>query len=957
MMKMGRRQAMRLAGFGALLLILCSAVFGMGRDEMMDFDQDLAGALANMGMSTPDLRIRHDYATPDVFRLPLIDSLMHDPASMLARTDEIAGDLEAESLLAEIAWLLWYSMSVEPDSHRDEAVEPVGLRDVTGNHAHLPRQTQEAFSRYLDRLSVARNLRLKGLEAVGTDLGFLCDTYPSLVSPDEEYEEMGPFELHAIEKAEEALTDSVLALSERIDIQSIASMSYVACQAAEDLRVDIETSRSVLRDYARYSGGSTVFEGEEVLVTGSLIYLGSSEMGPIVIGGPGRNTYQGCFALIVDVGGDDTYGLTNQPDVKFRHLVDLSGNDLYESGDSAGVAGIVFGTSILMDLQGDDTYRTTSISLGAGICGMGMLYDRAGDDCYISDTFSQGAGFLGLGILKDGAGNDTYSASTQSQAFGYVMGSGLLYDAGGNDTYYTKMARTDILRYDDHYLTLSQGCAFGSRPDYSGGIGLLIDSWGNDLYSSDIFGQGVAYWFALGALIDRGGHDRYCSYQYAQGAGIHLAFGLLLDESGDDFYQSKGVSHGCGHDLSLGLLADLSGNDCYTATDLSQGAGNANGTGILYDADGTDSYSAKSTVNVNGYGNYRREFGSIGIHIDSRGRDFYAARGGDGSLWESGRYGLGLDAPAEARKPSGDIVVNDYPFQERSFTSEDLFILSSRGEPRFRQWREYAFDSMVADTAATIEYLRTVLDTKDARERHTIKDILRRIAEPAVPMLAEAVRSGNDRARTEASWILGLIGDHRGFDALLELSQADAWKLRSSALNAIGKLKALSDEDRDRLGERIVEVFTDPDEVFYVKKDAAYSVGGQGLCDLLPLLVGGLDNDHYSVRFSCSEAIRDLTEAGCSDVAQALGDQIADMSTRARVAALHAAQVLPTDERLDVAAAALEFMAGESEALAIARIIRTTEPETNAQKERIGKITEALPAEFWSVRALLAPTE
>ena len=726
---------MRVLVVACLLITLAAACGSADSDRIEEFKQDLTATLSNMGLATSDLRIRHDYAEPDAFRIPLVDSLMHDPVSLLEQVETLAGEIEAESLAAEIAYLLWEAMSVEPDDPRGAASGRTETKDVAGRLAHLPHGLRHALSTYLNRLKTAGELRARAVGAIEQHLDFLCANYPALVTPSDEYEEAGPFELYELEKAEEALTDSVLKVSEGIDIGAVASMTYVAIQAAEDIRVDIEHLLPLRAGYVRYRDGKAGFGNGRVTVTGKIAYLGLTEFGPVVIGGPGRNRYSGCFALIVDTGGDDVYELTHQGEVSFRLIVDYGGNDIYESSDSAAVAGAVFGTSILMDCAGSDTYRSDNISLGAAICGGGLLLDGAGDDSYSSGGFSQGAGFLGLGILRDAGGNDTYVAEMQSQAFGYVMGSGLLFDRAGHDTYLTTMAQTDILRYDDHFLTLSQGCAFGSRPDYSGGIGLLIDSAGNDLYSSDIFGQGVAYWFAVGALIDRGGHDRYCSYQYAQGAGIHLAFGLLLDESGDDYYQSKGVSHGCGHDLSLGLLVDFSGNDCFTATDLSQGAGNANGTGILYDADGMDSYSVKNTVNVNGYGNYRREFGSVGVHIDARGSDYYSARGGDRSLWESGKYGLGIDIPGEAGNPRGDLKVNEVPFKQRDFTPSELFILSSRGEPRFSAWRKFAFETMVEDSLRTIEYLRTVLDTKDARERHTIKDILRDIGEPAIPML------------------------------------------------------------------------------------------------------------------------------------------------------------------------------------------------------------------------------
>jgi HEAT repeat protein len=947
---------MKVLGMVAIAILISSST-GLtgGGDHMKTLEADLSEALSHMGMATPDLRIRYDYAKPDIFRLPLIDSLMYDPASLPERIDEMGRDLEAESLLAETAWLLWYAMSLEAESNPKDEPQPTRIKDIAGQFAHLPPDLREAISRYLGRIAVASSLRARAVSQIEPHLAFFYDNCASLVTLGEEYEDVGPFELHDLEKAEEALADSVLSLCEGIDVAAVASMSYVAIQAAEDMRVDMESMFKALPAYERYKGGKANHHRYESSVEGRIIYMGLTDFGPIVIGGLSHNTYNGCFALIVDVGGDDIYNLAGRRDVHFRLVVDGAGSDIYLSDDSPAVAGAIFGASSLMDLGGNDTYRSGDISLGAGICGAGLLYDRGGDDTYTSGGFSQGAGFIGLGILKDTRGNDTYVASMQSQAFGYVMGSGLLFDAGGNDMYYTRMARTDILRYDDHYLTLSQGCAFGSRPDYSGGIGLLIDSWGNDLYSSDIFGQGVAYWFAVGAILDRGGHDRYCSYQYAQGAGIHLAFGLLMDDSGDDFYQSKGVSQGCGHDLAYGLLADFSGNDWYTATDLSQGAGNANGTGVLYDADGTDSYSCKSMVNVNGYGNYRREFGSIGLHIDSRGRDYYAALGEDESLWESGRYGMGVDVPAEAKKPAGDIVVNEYPFEERDFTPEDLFILCSRGEPRFRLWRQYAFDRMVADSLASVEYLRTVLDTKDARERHTIKDILRKIGAPAVPMLSEAAREGNDRARAEASWILGLIGSSDAFEALLDLSHAEGWKLRSSGLNSIGKLDDLSPGEKEHLIMRVARVLLDPDEVFIVKKDAAFAAGRQELCDALPLLLDSLEDGHYSVRFSCAEAIRELAEAGCENVAGAIADRLPRLTPIATAAALHASHSLPVDRRLDVVEAALDSadMSDENVSLAVARLANTAEPETEAQADRLQSIMERIPRDFWGVQSVL----
>jgi HEAT repeat protein len=191
----------------------------------------------------------------------------------------------------------------------------------------------------------------------------------------------------------------------------------------------------------------------------------------------------------------------------------------------------------------------------------------------------------------------------------------------------------------------------------------------------------------------------------------------------------------------------------------------------------------------------------------------------------------------------------------------------------------------------------------------------------------------------------------------LDLSRVDSWKLRSSGLNAVGKLRDLSDAEKDRLLERLAQVLTDPDEIFYVKKDAAYAAGGQELCNLLSLLIDSLDEGHYSIRFSASEAIRALAAAGCNDVAAAMIDRVGDMSPRALVAALHAAHALPIEERLDVADAALGAVTSEEGALAVARLVSAIEPETSDQQRRIDRISRALPETYWTVLSVLGGDE
>ncbi|MGB5105898.1 MAG: hypothetical protein WBP42_04200 [Candidatus Zixiibacteriota bacterium] len=374
-------------------------------------------------------------------------------------------------------------------------------------------------------------------------------------------------------------------------------------------------------------------------------------LGRIAVRGTGNDHYEGFYDLIIDLGGDDEYYLSRSEDFHNQIIIDLTGNDKYFALSDHVMGAGFFSTGILDDWSGNDIYIANKFSQGCGFFGTGILIDRAGDDLYCGDIACQAASSFGVGMLLDYAGRDTYTSALYSQGFGFIMGASALVDNSGNDTYAAGWKYGDILRYEDHYVSLSQGFGYGLRPYFSGGIGLLIDGAGNDQYSADIFGQGASYWFALGGLIDYGGNDNYIAYQYAQGAATHMCVATLIDISGEDLYSSKGVSQGCGHDIAFGLLLDCNGNDQYSATDLSQAAGSANGIGMLIDLRGDDGHMARVQLNTHGYGNPRREFGSIGLFLDLQGLDAYRGYGQDNTYWVSpSKWGIGADLNSEVKK-------------------------------------------------------------------------------------------------------------------------------------------------------------------------------------------------------------------------------------------------------------------------------------------------------------------
>lgn len=363
--------------------------------------------------------------------------------------------------------------------------------------------------------------------------------------------------------------------------------------------------------------------------------------------------------LILDTGGNDTY--LNAPATKSERnwasvVVDAAGDDRYLSdpalattpvaqfawrkpaSNRPGPGGAVLGVAALVDLAGNDLYRTHLPGLASARAGVATLLDAAGDDRYDAYQDSEGFGMFGEGILEDQAGKDEYRGFLQVQGVGQTMGAGYLVDRAGDDTYLAEDAVIDFpsAQSAQHNTNMAQGAGNGRRGDYldshslAGGVGILYDVAGDDRYSSALFGQGVGYWEGVGMLWDTGGNDRYDGMWYVQGASAHFAIGYLEDTEGDDTYKAPmNMAQGAGHDFSVGWLLDRAGNDTHKAPNLSLGAGNANGIGIFADLAGNDSYESNGITLGKAAESpatgVRSRCLCLGVFVDLGGDDTYPA--------------------------------------------------------------------------------------------------------------------------------------------------------------------------------------------------------------------------------------------------------------------------------------------------------------------------------------------
>lgn len=214
----------------------------------------------------------------------------------------------------------------------------------------------------------------------------------------------------------------------------------------------------------------------------------------LCIGGSGDNTYTQDEALLIDLGGDNTY---------------------HNSAGGADLGGVVSGNpgsgnglpvSVNIDLGGgNDTYSLTGntpsgagVAQGAGNTGIGMLVDDGGNNTY-AVTAAPGAGLAvpgpgvaagqgwgedgGIGVLEDlGSGNDTYLLDSTGQGDGVAgqgagdFGIGVLKHSGGGSDTFRALAHRDAYLTDKGLLRIGGGIAVAQG--YASAGGAIFDDGG-----------------------------------------------------------------------------------------------------------------------------------------------------------------------------------------------------------------------------------------------------------------------------------------------------------------------------------------------------------------------------------------------------------------------------------------------------------------------------------------------
>jgi len=404
-------------------------------------------------------------------------------------------------------------------------------------------------------------------------------------------------------------------------------------------------------------------EGEGVEldgVTGKVVRRIATPSGDIVIGGRGENTYQldamPNVAAVIDLGGDDVYydGTCSIRRPVFV-VIDLAGDDRYRSKLPGVQGGAVLGVSLLVDREGDDRYQGIDVAQGSCLGGAGILVDYAGDDSYVGVRRIQGQAIGGIGMLVDHSGADRYRGAMWSQGFAGPLGFAVLDDLVGDDQYFAGGLYPDSYEETPGLEGWGQGVGAGIRQVADGGVGVILDGGGDDLYEYDYLSHGGGYWLGIGLARDFGGNDRRIGatreainggqrmeprfQRFSNGFGCHYAAGFLFDDAGNDIYAGTIMSVGFAWDVAIGVLCDFAGNDIYQGSD---GNGAQAGLGILYDYAGDDTYrggrQAMASPSIS-YHDLPYCGGNFSFVVDYGGSDSYGCGARNNNEFQRGAAG------------------------------------------------------------------------------------------------------------------------------------------------------------------------------------------------------------------------------------------------------------------------------------------------------------------------------
>jgi len=255
-------------------------------------------ALRALALTRDDLSFRTDYADqPDSFRIAVVDRLLSRPLEtesyVAGFADEICAIASLEGLVRICARDLDLIVDEPARVESAESMEPKSIGPT-------------ALDVLLPAMSEATGLIAAAFEGLSEEQRRFVALHAPSILDEEEFDPDRPIDERDREaEEEEGLADELLLIAALVDYDRLATAGAMIARAVDSsIPLLVDDPMNLPRTHTDYELDRTA---SSWLASGDVLNIMETEAGTVIIGGPGRTTYRGDIALIIDVGGDDVY--------------------------------------------------------------------------------------------------------------------------------------------------------------------------------------------------------------------------------------------------------------------------------------------------------------------------------------------------------------------------------------------------------------------------------------------------------------------------------------------------------------------------------------------------------------------------------------------------------------------------------------------------------------------------
>ncbi|MCP4631682.1 MAG: HEAT repeat domain-containing protein [candidate division Zixibacteria bacterium] len=178
---------------------------------------------------------------------------------------------------------------------------------------------------------------------------------------------------------------------------------------------------------------------------------------------------------------------------------------------------------------------------------------------------------------------------------------------------------------------------------------------------------------------------------------------------------------------------------------------------------------------------------------------------------------------------------------------DSLWIKATSGLIRFQEEVQPSKDALIEHGEDAVGFLIDKMDTRSAREMHTLVDILGKIGNTATLKVCGQLESDDYYRVNLATRILEKIKDSTSVEYLLQHAQDSLYNIRSGVASALGGIGHKSATGT------LLKLASESD--YTVRKSATVALGKMPFEEVYPALLTNLSDSYYGVRYTAANSI------------------------------------------------------------------------------------------------------